>query len=154
MTLAGQVTYFDPVPALSSALVAGSDGNLYGVTPRYLGQLPILPGTLFRMTLTGATTVLHTFAATPEDPAPCGTLIASPDGTLYGTGCSDTTGNFPGSIFAFDGVGSPVTVHVFDTAVGSSPTSAMMFGADGALYGATSYGSPTFRGVIYRLKLP
>lgn len=83
-----------------------------------------------------------------------GPLIAGPDGTLYGSGCDDTTGNFPGSIFAFHGAGAPVTVHVFDPAVASRPTEALMFGADGALYGGTFSGKLTFGSVIYRLRLP
>jgi uncharacterized repeat protein (TIGR03803 family) len=154
MTLAGEITYFDPVPALFASLVEGVDGNLYGTTPRYLGQLPILPGTLFRMTPAGTTTVLHTFAATAEDPAPCAGMIAAPDGTLYGLGCSDSTGNFPGSIFAFSGTGPPVTIHVFDDARGSYPTAALMFAPDGALYGATLDGGQGGRGVIFRLRRP
>lgn len=153
MTLAGQVTYFDPIPGLFSPLVEGADGNLYGTTLSDQNPGAPRPATLFRMTTNGVPTVLHTFARTAEDPDPCGTLLAAPDGTLYGTGCGDGTGNFPGSIFAFSGSGAPVTVHTFDPAVGSAPT-ALMLGVDGALYGGASDGGPTNRGGIFRLKLP
>ena len=67
----------DPV----SALVQGSDGNLYGTTSadgRHGG------GTIFMMTPAGALATLHSFSGS-DGRFPAAGLVQGTDGNLYGT---------------------------------------------------------------------
>src|SRR6516225_6537539 len=64
-------------------LVQGSDGNLYGTTP--LGGAHA-QGTVFRITSSGAITVLHSFNSfLSEGAVPVAGLIQASDGNFYGT---------------------------------------------------------------------
>ena len=64
-----------------NALVAGSDGNLYGVTPEGGAKNA---GTVFRVTPGGALTTLCEFAGN-GGAMPYGPLAQMPDGNFYGT---------------------------------------------------------------------
>jgi uncharacterized repeat protein (TIGR03803 family) len=64
-------------------LIEGSDGNFYGTTA-YGGEH--FQGTVFRITPTGALTVLHSFSGSPSEGAvPIGGLVQGSDGNFYGT---------------------------------------------------------------------
>jgi uncharacterized repeat protein (TIGR03803 family) len=81
-------------------LLQGKDGNLYGVTGSggtYAGDLL---GTIFRITLTGTKTTLHSFGpydATPHNPV--GGLVQANDGIFYGLTAYNAPGNGAGTIF-------------------------------------------------------
>jgi uncharacterized repeat protein (TIGR03803 family) len=66
----------------ASPLMAGSDGNLYGVTSRG-GTYDA--GTIYRISLTGAFEVIYTFTGGADGGRPLAALIESRDGSLYGT---------------------------------------------------------------------
>jgi uncharacterized repeat protein (TIGR03803 family) len=66
-----------------NGLVQARDGNFYGTTKQ---GGPDNQGTAFRMTPTGAVTVLHEFPTTQSDGSQSfGRLVEGSDGYLYGT---------------------------------------------------------------------
>jgi uncharacterized protein (TIGR03437 family) len=84
----------------ASTLIQASDGNLYGTTsgPEYLG----LGGTVFRITLGGTLTTLHTFDDDTNGSYPQAGLVQGSDGSLYGTtsqggASAGPDGDYPGS---------------------------------------------------------
>jgi len=102
-----------------SRLLQASDGFFYGTAPQG-GLLDFQGGDMFRISPTGALSILHSFSTTgPEGFSPNTQLIQGLDGALYGT-----TGiggpNRHGTVFRFDqsipasiaSVSvSPVTIH-------------------------------------------
>jgi uncharacterized repeat protein (TIGR03803 family) len=100
-----------------SGLIQGTDGNCYGTT-QLGGDLTCDPpngcGTLFRITLDGTLTTLHSFHGTDGD-QPFGSLAQATNGKFYGTTSqgSDYSCGYPygcGTIFSLDvGLGPFVT---------------------------------------------
>jgi uncharacterized repeat protein (TIGR03803 family) len=96
-----------------TAPVQGTDGSFYG-TASIGGQADVLGGTIYKITPTGAFSVLHSFCAAHM---PCGTqpagLVQGTDGTFYGTASVGGTGsNCDGGL----GCGT-----IFSLSVGLSP---------------------------------
>ena len=133
------------------ALVVGADGNFYGTT-EFGGTAG--GGTTYRMTPAGVTTILHSFAG-PEGLNPLTGLALASDGKFYGTTQVGGANN-NGVVFSMTAAGAVVAVHSFVApGQGSNPTTKVLQGADGALYGTTpSNGSgPNPRGTVYRLAI-
>jgi uncharacterized repeat protein (TIGR03803 family) len=126
-------------------LLRDASGNLYGVTETGGAHSA---GTVFRLAKRAkhrwSLKTLHAFAGTPDCASPYGGLIADASGNLYGTtyfggasgqGCVfELLRNSPGAyrenvLYSFKG-GSD----------GSSPTSTLVFGRSGDLFGTTSAG--------------
>jgi uncharacterized repeat protein (TIGR03803 family) len=151
MTLAGSVTVFEPIDvAIRGAMIQGLDGDLYGTTGNASADVDIR-GRLFRMTLDGAITPLHSFSG-PDGNAAYAGLRLAPDGWFYGaTGVGGT--NNRGTLFRFSGGGAPTTLHEFSGADGQTPFATLTLDADGALYGTTLFGG-TGGGVLFRLRRP
>lgn len=121
-------------------MVAGPDGHLYGITI-YGGAHGW--GTLFRLTTRGDFKVMHAFGKTDaganREPI---TLALGPDGAFYGTvSASGFATNENGGLFRFSLKEGFSTLYTFMGEPGEryrpSDRSAPVFGADGALYGAT-----------------
>jgi uncharacterized repeat protein (TIGR03803 family) len=74
------LNFSPPYASFWAALVAGSDGNLYG-TSLDLG------GTVYRITPAGSVTTLHSFCLTDcsDGYGPYGGLVQATNGNLYGT---------------------------------------------------------------------
>ncbi len=133
-------------------LIQGVDGALYGVTSAGGTNGA---GTVFKISPDGTGhEVLHSFSpATGDGRNPTTALIQGNDGALYGTteyGGADGAGTvFKAST---DGVGYRV-IHSFRTSGGPGfyPTSALVQGKDGALYGATRGGATKPGGIVFRL---
>lgn len=126
-------------------LVSAADGNLYGITS--LGGANGL-GTIFRLTLSGDLTTLHSFNSTDGNcfNEPCAPLIQANSGSLYGTTSLGGTNLRPhtvfgaGTFFKITAGGNFQTLYNFcaetNCADGSGPQS-IVEGTDGNFYGAT-----------------
>jgi uncharacterized repeat protein (TIGR03803 family) len=128
-----------------AALLQASDGNFYGTTSN---GGAFNSGTVFKMTLAGTVTVLHSFAGGATDGAnPHAALIQANDGNLYGTtyfgGASSS-----GTLFMMTPAGAVTILHAFagGTTDGASPSAALLQAADGNFYGTTTLGGATFVG--------
>jgi uncharacterized repeat protein (TIGR03803 family) len=131
-------------------LVAGPDGNFYGVTTN---GGPFGMGTVFRVSRFGALTTLYAFAARGDGAVPQG-LVLGADGAFYGT----TTGfqtyqgrTEPGTFFRISPSGALTTLFVFRRFEDGYNPSPLTLGADGFLYGFTATGGPAGVGTAFRM---
>jgi uncharacterized repeat protein (TIGR03803 family) len=141
--------------ALPSGLVSGRDGVLYGRT--------IVGGTqqagfVFKLNPDGSNyQVLHEFSSNNygDTYAPKPALIQGADGVLYGTTISGGNPQGAGTVFKLNEDGSGYTIlHTFPSSngTGAGPTSVLLEGSDGSLYGRTSRDiSGRSGGQIFRL---
>jgi uncharacterized repeat protein (TIGR03803 family) len=122
------------------ALLEAADGNLYGTTS-YGGTDGY--GTVFRITLAGALTVLHSFDST-DGAYPVAGVVQATDGNFYGTtfngGTSSTCSAGCGTVFTMTPDGALTTLHSFDGTDGANPFAAVVQDTDGTLYGTTNQG--------------
>lgn len=133
----------------SGGLTAGHDGALYGTTSQggAYGQ-----GTVFRITPDGASFgVLRSFDFYSSGGYPQAGLSRGSDGKLLGTTYGGGSGGY-GTVFRISEDGTYFArLHSFDFTGGGLPYGQVLEGADGALYGTTSFGGPAFGGVVFRL---
>lgn len=134
-----------------TGLALGTDGNFYGTTKQG-GQLSsTCPyksagcGTVFKLTPTGVVS-LHSFSGT-DGMNPVGGLTFGPDGNFYGTTsgtiAQGATGAIYGTVFKITSTGTFTTLHTFSFSDGAYPSSPLVFGTDGRLYGTTPAGGAT-----------
>jgi uncharacterized repeat protein (TIGR03803 family) len=146
-------------PIVYGALIADSDGNLYGTTAQ--GGDPTCDcGTVFKLSPAGTLTVLHTFTGGPGDGLfPVSGLVRDKAGNLYGTTQSGgTTGG--GTVFKVDPAGVETVIYNFaGPPDGYTPTAGLIL-AVGNLYGTTNYGGRSMQscgtmgcGTIFKLNL-
>ena len=156
MTPAGEksVVYsFGSIPndgfAASGRLIQGKDGALYGVTA--LGGEYGGGGTVFRITLNGEYTVLHSFGAPDEGYVPFGGLTEASDGDFYGVTTNGganhcfqipVAGGNCGTIFRMTPEGVVTTLHSFGGSItdGVEPMHPPIEASDGNFYGTTITG--------------
>ncbi|WP_348263933.1 hypothetical protein P8935_05205 [Telmatobacter sp. DSM 110680] len=146
-----------------SSLIRGSDGELYGTT-EFGGTTSCSGGaqwsgcgTAFKIDTAGNFSSLHSFSG-PDGAYPNGLMLAN-DGFFYGTtnggGNSSCTGDFGpgcGTVFRMDSLGNVTVLYTFNgQSDGADPTSAVVQGPDGALYGTAEYGGLYDDGTIYRV---
>ena len=140
--------------APNGALIQGTDGHLYGTSSGGPGGAGGT-GTVFRITLAGAASLVHDFGADPavEGRLPQAPLLQTPDGDFYGTtqagGALDQ-----GTIFRMTPAGDLTVLHSFAGPDGSRPFGGLVQGDDGHLYGTTHSGGDHNLGVVFRLVLP
>lgn len=129
-------------------LVQATDGNLYGITS---GGGANNKGTIFKITLGGTLTTLHSFDGNDGEYISAG-LVQATDGSLYGTSqMGGTTGGGCGTIgcgtiFKFTPPDTLTTLHKFeftDFADGQVPMTPLVQATDGNFYGTTSQGGNT-----------
>jgi|SRR5271165_1038883 len=126
-----------------SSLLLDKRGDLYGVTP--LGG-PSDSGVLYRLSSSGAFTVLHSLEG------PCGTPATDNHGNLYGaTNAGGRHGN--GSVWKVSPKRKLTTLHSFRQADGTGPRAGVVLDAEGNLYGTTWFGGPgnSRYGTVYEL---
>jgi len=123
-------------------VIEGSDGNFYGTT-NY--------DTIFKLTSSGTLTTLVTLNGNSIPMAP---LVEGPDGNFYGTTVNGGA-NSAGTIYRITPGGTFTTLYTFGgTATDpGSPTSALIVGSDGNLYGAApgNLDSNTTVGSVFRI---
>ena len=133
-----------------AGLVQGTDGNFYGTTA-YGGAF--FQGTVFRMTSSGAITVLHSFNSFfSEGAVPIARLAQGSDGNFYGTTVLGGE-HFQGTVFRIDATGIFTTLHSFSGSLseGANPVGALVQGGDGNFYGTTPSGGEHLQGTVFRM---
>ena len=131
-----------------AGLTPSGDGNFYGTTA---GGGASNKGTIFRITPTGTTTIVHAFAGGAAGESPDAPLVHAADGHFYGTTSSGGPLN-KGTVFRMTAAGAVSVVRSFSGADGDHPYTALVDTADGNLYGTTSGGGFAY-GVVYRLRV-
>jgi len=122
-----------------AALIQASDGNLYGTTSQGGASGN---GTVFKITLAGAESVLHSFAGSQTDGSqPQAALVQASDGNFYGTTSIGGMGGY-GTVFVITPAGTESVLHsfAFSTPDGNNPRAALIQGGDGSFYGTTFNG--------------
>ncbi len=152
--------------APDQVLVHGNDGNFYG-TAFYLG--PGFNGTVFKMTPSGAVTVLHAFGPSTENPNGGDTsadgadprdLALGADGMFYGVaGAGGAHGN--GTVFRIAPDGSFTLLHTFSVTDGACDScgsntdgtrpARVVPVADGSLYGIAGGGGANALGTFFKI---
>jgi len=135
--------------APSCTLVQGADGSLYGTT--FTGNAAASPGGVFKITLGGTYTLLHTFTGSGQtggdgaQPPNYTALVQLPGGNLIG-GTTDT-------VYEITPTGTMTTLHVFDIGTEGFAAVGMVLGKDGNIYGMTQSGGANGKGTIFKLGL-
>jgi uncharacterized repeat protein (TIGR03803 family) len=151
ITTAGVLT---PITTLAvepyGPLTMGTDGKFYGVTN--VGGTSNV-GTAFSVTTTGVVKTIFNFAAATGS-LPYGPLMLSADGNFYGT--TYTAGPLGGGVvYKLTPAGVYTVLHGFnstDRSQGLNPTTGLVQGSDGFLYGVTSAGGAHLEGTIFKVK--
>jgi uncharacterized repeat protein (TIGR03803 family) len=137
-----------------AALIQGADGNLYGTTVEgganlCLGNLGYAGcGTIFRVSLEGNFTTLHSFDGT-DGKSPEVALVQASKGSFYGATSVGGTNFWNSTISKMSPAGTLATLHTFG--IGEGPGSALIQLANGDLYGTTYYGGPKAFGSIFKM---
>jgi uncharacterized repeat protein (TIGR03803 family) len=133
-------------------LIQASDGHLYGTTNQ--GGSSNL-GIVFRVTLGGAFTVIHTFVGGVNDGRhPWASVVEGLDGFLYGT--TSEGGSLPagwGVAYKISKAGAFSILHRFDLFSQSAnlPLATLELANDGNFYGTTFYAGFAATGRIFRM---
>jgi uncharacterized repeat protein (TIGR03803 family) len=121
-------------------LVEDPNGHLIGATRFEAagGQ-----GAMFRLSIDGTATVLHTFGWDWSGPSSEYPVTLAEDGTIYAMGQT--------AIYRIEHDGSATVAATFDQALhGFIPAGGMIRGSDGAFYGANGIGGPHNAGAVFR----
>lgn len=133
----------------ANGLIQATNGDFYGTTQ----QGGSLPGTIFKLTLAGILTTLHSFCSLPncaDGSTPTAALIQATNGDLYGTTSSGGANN-DGTVFKITPAGALSTLHSFDGTDGEEPTGPLLQATNGDLYGTTYAGGAHQRGTAFRI---
>ena len=151
----------------ANGLIVGSDGNLYGTTrsggvgscggQELSGLLLALStcGTVFQLTLEGAERALYFFQGANDGGVPVTRLLQLSNGNFYGTTATDGT-YLGGIVFQLTAMGTERVLYDFGTgglSDGAAPTSGLILGTDGNLYGSTTLGGAFGDGSLFSLTL-
>lgn len=141
---------------LRAPLIQGQDGALYGTTGG--GGANGVYGTIFRITTSGAQSVLYSFDGLPDGAYPTAALLLATDGNFYGTTEELGGPNYGGTIFKLAPDGTLTTLHAFCSQYyvcpdGDQPDAGLIQGRDGNFYGTTQVGGTagTGSGTIFRI---
>jgi uncharacterized protein (TIGR03437 family) len=126
-----------------SGVVEGTDGNFYGTTPSGGSSNN---GTVFKVTPSGALTILHNFCPQPpctDGATPKAGLIQASDGNFYGTTSGGGAAK-AGTVFKITPAGTLTVLYSFCSqagcADGTVPQAGLIQASDGNFYGTTSGG--------------
>jgi uncharacterized repeat protein (TIGR03803 family) len=133
----------------SAALVHATDGNFYG-TSRSGGAFNA--GTVFKITPSGAVTILHVFTGGDDGASPLAALIQASDGNLYGTTYLGGIAG-KGTVFTMTPAGAFTPLHAFTggAGTGAHPRAPLMQATDGNFYGTTELGGVFDRGTLFQM---
>jgi uncharacterized repeat protein (TIGR03803 family) len=119
-----------------AGLIDGA-GTLYGTTV-HGGSAPCYCGTVFKVTLSGAETVLYNFTGNPDGHGPDAGLL-DVNGTLYGTTINGGA-NGDGTVFAIAPSGKETVLHSFAGQPDGAHPYAGLSNINGTIYGTTTSG--------------
>ena len=138
-----------------TSLIQGPDGALYGTTTQggdtnHGGTTAY--GTVFRVTLQGAESVLWNFQSGADGANPYGALVVGRDGNFYGTTLQGGAHGV-GVVFKLTPAGVESVLWNFGSGVadGKSPYAGLTLGTDGNFYGTTSGGGSAGYGTVFRI---
>jgi len=138
-------------------VIRDSQGNLFGTT-EYGGPPCAISGsvgcgTVFRLSLDGTETILHSFAGGTNDGAyPMGGLLEDAAGNLYGVArAGGSTGN--GVVFKLSPDGTETVLHSFlgPPGDGATPMGTLIQDGSGNFYGTTQNGGANSGGTVFKL---
>jgi uncharacterized repeat protein (TIGR03803 family) len=131
-------------------LVQAKDGNLYGTTS---GGGTYGGGTIFKITLGGTLTTLHSFCSQngcADGKYPEAGLMQAASGNLYGTTTRGGADGY-GTIFQITLSGTLTTLHRFDSTDGKYPKGGLVQAINRDLYGTTYLGGADNLGTVFSL---
>jgi len=133
---------------IQGGLMQASDGALYGTAA---GGGSSGYGTIYKVNTDGTGfTVLRNMDYS-QGGSPYGLLTQAADGLLYGTTYSGGSSGY-GTVYKIETNGTGYTqLQGFDYYSGGYPRSGVIQGADGAIYGTTSYGGGSGYGTVYKV---
>lgn len=125
-------------------MVQGSDGNFYGVSTNGGDGLHGAEGYVFKLSSTGAFTIIHSFCSETncaDGGGPFAPMVQGYDGNFYGT----TSGGGPnanGTVFKVTPAGVLTNVYAFCSGCpeGTQPHAGLALGTDDNFYGTTTSG--------------
>jgi len=129
-------------------LVQGTDTNFYGTAINGGAERF---GAAFRLSRTGAFSVLHSFINGPDGANPYAGLVQAGDGNLYGATFNGVEALY-GTLFRLAPNGTLTSLHSFTGGYdGAQPLASLVVGSDGQLYGTTSAGGTNDLGAVFSL---
>jgi uncharacterized repeat protein (TIGR03803 family) len=132
----------------TSGVIQDANGNFYGET--WLGGVHN-KGTVFKLSNTGAETVLYGFRAKLYGGGPIGGLTQDANGNLYGTTAGGGNNN-NGQVFKLSNTAKETALYRFrGGADGAAPVGGVIRDARGNLYGTTVGGGVHGAGTVFRL---
>ncbi len=138
-------------------LVQGADGQLYGVALYGGNGLPDCAsscGSVFKLTLSGNPTLLHSFCLQTnctDGAEPTAALVRGSDGNFYGT-TSAGGANYAGVIFKVTPNGTYTILHSFAAAgEGTAVVAPLIQASDGNFYGTANGGGAHGLGTIFEI---
>jgi uncharacterized repeat protein (TIGR03803 family) len=143
----------------AAPLVQATNGDLYGTT-LFGGASNACSGgcgVVFKITLTGTLTTLHSFDSTDGD-APRA-LVQATDGNFYGTatqgGANNACSGGCGTVFKITPAGKLPTLYNFCSLSGctdgEAPLAGLVQGTDGNFYGTTTQGGANGYGTVFKI---
>jgi uncharacterized repeat protein (TIGR03803 family) len=131
-----------------AGVVLDSKGNLYGTTSQ--GGVAGY-GTIFKVTLSGTETVLHSFSCGSEPCYPQRGVVLGPNGSLFGTAYPGGTFSF-GSVFELTASGTFTTLYSFRGGTdGNVPNQGIVLDKSGNVYGTTDVGGTAGFGTVFKV---
>jgi uncharacterized repeat protein (TIGR03803 family) len=131
-------------------LVQGPDGNFYGTTSDVgsVGQ-----GAVYKLTSSGALTVLHSFTGLSDGGVPLAGLVHASDGNFYGVTHVGGGTSGCGTVYKVTPSGTLTTLYEFAGGAndGCQPFPALMQASDGNLYGTTFLGGAPNAGTVFKI---
>jgi uncharacterized repeat protein (TIGR03803 family) len=138
-----------PFAGLIQSTNRAADGNLYGTTDDGGAGGH---GTVFKITLSGKLTTLHSFNGA-DGGYPRAALVLATDGNFYGTTeyGEYNGGRYYGTVFKITPGGKLTTLHTFDGKDGANPYAGLIQASDGNFYGTTLNGGSNGDGAIFKI---
>jgi len=133
----------------AATLITDGLGNLYG-TAIFEGDSICRCGIVYKVTTTGAETVLHRFTGGSDGAYPYGSVVMDSAGNLYGTTMRGGK-NDAGTLFRISPDGTGTVLHSFGGKKdGSNPFAGPIIDAKGNVYGTTISGGAYDQGTVWK----